>query len=58
MATIAFNTLHVLRELLDIFVTSRMQHAAAEVDHVRSWRAVRSQPRTSNPKYRSECRGP
>ncbi len=44
MAAIAFTTLHAFREWLDAFVSSRMQHAAAQAEHVRSWQEPHSQP--------------
>ncbi len=46
MAAIAFNTLHTFRELIDAFVTSRMQHAAAEAEYARAWRTLHLQPQS------------
>ena len=47
MAAIACNALHAFRELLDAFVTNRMQHAAAEAEYARAW-ALHSKPQTTN----------
>jgi hypothetical protein len=49
MAAIACNALHAFRDLLDAFVTNRMQHAAAEAEYARARPVMNSQPQTTNP---------